>query len=131
MRQVRAGEVEPHRLRAGGEQERVVAKQAAVRELDVPGYRVDHRHRRAEPQVDVTLAVELRRPERDGLLGSRTREEAFRQLGPVAGQRRVGAEHRDAAGVTLVSKRLGRRVARAATADDDDGGWHGGRHRLW
>ena len=46
MRKVRAGNIEPHRLGAGREQERVVAMLAAVRELNVPARGVDRCHAR-------------------------------------------------------------------------------------
>ena len=48
VREIASGNVEPHRLGAGGEQERVVGVAAAVRELHLPARRVDRGDARAQ-----------------------------------------------------------------------------------
>ena len=52
-----AGDRRPARLRAGGQQQLVVAHGAAVGQRDGVRVRVDGRHLRAEPQLDVVVAI--------------------------------------------------------------------------
>ena len=52
-----AGDRRPSRRRTGGQQQLVVVQRALVGQSDEMAVRVDRRHRGAEPQVDVVVAV--------------------------------------------------------------------------
>ena len=120
VRQVMTGDVEPHRLGAGGKKQCLIVKSTTIRELDVAAGRVDRLHLDTKPQVDALLAIELHRPQRNKILGRAASEEVLRQIGPVAGDGQIRTEHRNAPIVAFPPKHLGRRVARGVAANDDD-----------
>jgi hypothetical protein len=121
VRKVGAGNVETNRLGAGGEQERVIVMTAAVGELHAPACRIDRGDARAQAQVDVVLRVEFRRPEEVRSVGGGAGEIPFRTVGPIAGPRLVGAQHGEAAGIAVLTKRFGSGVAGRAPTNDDNG----------
>jgi hypothetical protein len=69
VRQIAAGNGEPDRLGAGGQEQRAKAMPAAVRKLDLPGIGIDRNHAGGEPQLDPLLAVELGWAQRYPFLG--------------------------------------------------------------
>ena len=121
VREIAAGDLEPHRVGAGGEQQRAIGMPAAIRELYVPAPGVDRGDACTQLQVDVVLSVEFRRSEEIRLCRTRCRRDSP-SIGWV--DRRasnvIGAQHRDAAGVALVTKRFRSGVAGRATTDDND-----------
>jgi hypothetical protein len=119
VRQLATGHIEPHRLGAGGDEERVVGLATTVLELDLVSRRVDCRGARAETQLDAVLPVEFRRAQRDPLFGRVAGEIVLRQIRPVVGRRGIAAQHRDAAGIALAAQRLGGAAAGRASAEDD------------
>jgi len=92
----------------------------AIGELHAPACRIDRGDPCAQLQVDVVLSVEFRRPEGVRRIGRGAGEITFRQVGPIARQRLVGAQHRYVAGMALLTKRFGRCVAGRAPTHDDD-----------
>ena len=83
LRQIAAGNGEPDRVRAGGEQQRAVTVPAAVREPDLAGLGIDRRRAGAELQLDPVLAVEFGRTQRYPFLGRGAGEIVLGQIGPV------------------------------------------------
>ena len=69
VRESRPGDVETHRLGSGSKQERLIGVTAAIRELNLPGRRVDCRYARAKVQIDFVVFVEFLRSERVQLVG--------------------------------------------------------------
>ena len=83
MSEIRPRHVEPHRLGAGGEQQRVIGMATAVHELHVPALGVDRGDGRVQLQVDAVLLVERRRAQRIRLRGRSAGEEALRKIGAI------------------------------------------------
>jgi len=102
-----------------------------MRELDIPTPDVDRGHRRAEAHVDGVILIELRGPQEIRRLRCSTRKVALRQVRPVAGQRVIGAEHRDAAAVALATQCFRSRIAGRTAADDHGGCGRAGPGRLY
>ena len=127
MIEVRAGNVEPDRLRAGRKQKRAITPMLAVRELDCRFPGVDPCHARVQSDVDLVLLIEVRGPQQRPLLGCPAGQIILGQVGPIGGQRRIGAQHRDRPGIAFVAKRFGSHISGRATADDHDGFGHGRR----
>ena len=69
VRQIATGNAEPDGLGAGGEEQSAVAVPAAIRKLDLAGIGVDYNDASAESQLDLVLAIELRRAQRYPFLG--------------------------------------------------------------
>src|SRR5688572_15145753 len=105
----------------------------AVFEPHLPARRVDRAGSSVELQVDAVVSVELRGSEDVGLLRRRACEISLREIGAVAGQGRVGAQHRDATGVASPSEHLGCGVARSAATENYDRTRHPlpGRRCWW
>ena len=76
VRKTRARHVEPHRLGAGGEQQRIVGMASAVHELHVPPRGVDRGHASVQLQVDAVCSIEVRRSKRIGLRGRGARRDS-------------------------------------------------------
>ena len=76
------------------------------------------------------LSIELGRSQRIRFRGRRAREIALREIRTVARSRRIGAQHRDATGISLAPQHFGRGVAGGATADDHDRLRHPGASRT-
>jgi hypothetical protein len=70
MREIAAGQREPHRLGAGREQQRVIGMAAPLRGLDLPAPRIDGRDARAKLEIDLVLAIELGRAQGNPVFGS-------------------------------------------------------------
>ena len=68
MRLVRARYRQPHRLRAGRQQQAVVGDGLAAGRDDMARVGVDRRDLGVEPQVDLRLGVEIIRPQRQPIL---------------------------------------------------------------
>jgi len=131
VRQITAPDIEPHRVGAGGEEKRPISQAIAMRQLDIPTPDVDRGHRRAEAHVDGVILIELRRPQEIRRLRCSARKVALQQVRPVAGQRVIGAEHRDAAAVALATQCFRSRIAGRTAADDHDGCLRAGPGRLY
>ena len=120
MRQVHAGDRQPHRLGAGGEQQALVGHTRAVGEHDLARAHIDARHAGLQAQGYALVGVEVVAAQRHPFLGRAAGEVVLRQVRPVHRRRLVVAEHRQAAGVTRATQHLGRGEAGRAAADDDD-----------
>ena len=127
VRKAGAGDIELHRLSPGCEKQGVVGVAAAIGQRHLPAGNIDRRHLSIEMQIDFPFAVELGRPQRNPALGRAPGQIVFRKIGPVAGQVRVGAEHRDPASEAFAAKRFRRGITRRPTANDEDRCWHFGR----
>jgi len=91
MRQVRARNGEPHRLCAGRKQELVVRNRAAIGERQAIVSRVDRRDIGRQPQIDMVVAVEIIRPQRQPVFRRAAGEIVLRQVRPVDRRRLVVA----------------------------------------
>ena len=120
MRQLGTGQLQPDRLRAGGEQQLVEAERVAAAKQDAPTPDIERRGRRAEAQLDRVLGIEFGRTQRDPFLGRGAGEIVFRQVRAIIGRRVVRAHDRDTAAKSLAAQHLGRGIARRPAADDDE-----------
>ena len=77
LRQAGTGQIEPHRVGTGREQQGVVAVVTAVFEFDLPACNVNACDPRIQPQIDVKFLVEPRRARRHKFGGSRAGEHAL------------------------------------------------------
>ena len=123
------GNVQPHRLRPGGDQQRLVAVGLARLYADHLLLRIDRRHPRVQHQVDAVLRVKLTRAQRNPIVLRGPGEKVLRQVRPVARRRFVRAQHRQRPVVTRTAEHLGGRQPRAASPDDDNGLRHRPRTR--
>ena len=128
MRQIGAGNSEPHRLGARRQQQGAISHPAAIGQFQVALRDINACHARTQPHVDVVLSVERLRPQRQPLGRRRTGQVVFGQVGPVARQGRIGAQQRDGAGIAFTAQGFGSGLPGRTTADDHDGRWqaHGG-----
>ena len=78
VREITARDLEPHRVGAGGEEERAIGVPAAIRQLYVPAPYVDRGHACAQAQVDFVVFIEFCRPEEIRLVGRGAGEIALR-----------------------------------------------------
>ena len=129
MRPVRARNGETDRRGAGRQEQRVPSERPPVGERERPRGRVEADGFGSELEDDAVLAVELGRAEEDPLLGRASGEEILGEVGPVAGQRGIGADQRDLAAVPLPAQAFGRCVAGRAAAHDHDPARGGGAGR--
>ena len=98
---------------------------APVHESYLPVRGVDGGDARSKLQVDIAIAIELRRAQRNPRLRCVAREIVLGKIRPIVRDRFIRAQHRDTTGVAFAAKRFGRGVTGCATPDDD----HRGRHR--
>ena len=66
------------------------------------------------------LSEELRRAQRDPLLGRVPRQVVLREIRPVDGRRGIGADQSETAAIAFAAERFRGGVARGAGADDHD-----------
>ena len=121
MGQVSAGNGQAHGLGTRGQQQRAIAHAAAILQVQALLHRVNAPHARVQAQVDVVFLVKAARPQRQPIGRCRACQVIFGQVGPVAGQRGIGTEQRDRAGVALEAQGFSGRMARCAAPDDHDG----------
>jgi hypothetical protein len=120
VRETRARHIEMHGLGARGEQQRIVRLSGPVRELDASTRGVDRGYSRVQFQFDTVFAIEACRSERVGVVRRCARQVALGEIGAIAGPRRIGAEHRDAARVAQTPEHFCGGVARGAAAHNHD-----------
>ncbi len=119
--EVRARNVELHRLGAGREQKRAVTQTSAVGEFDC-ALRVSIRATRVFSRTSIAFSsIEVGGPQQRPFLGCPAGQIILGQVRPVGGKRRIGAQHRDRPGIAFVAKRFGGHVSGRAAADDHDG----------
>jgi hypothetical protein len=124
MRQMGARKVQPHRLGAGGQQERAIGQAAAIGQLQLALGGVDTHHLGSQAHVDVLLLIKLCRPQRQPLGGGGSGQKVLRQIRSVARQVRVAAEHRHRPGVAFTAQCFGSSLPGRTAAHDDDGFRH-------
>ncbi len=120
VRQVGARHGEAHGLGARRQQQRVPGHLPPVGQREPAPLERHLRHPRASGQLDALLPEEGRGAQRQPLLGRGPREVVLREVGPVDGRRRIGAQEVDLAGVTLAAQRRRGGAACGARAHDDD-----------
>ena len=120
VRQVRAGDREPHRFGAGREQQPVVRDHAAVGECHRVVFRIDRRDVDLQAQIDMVVAVKVIRPQRQPVLRRAAGEIVLRKVRAVDWRRIVVAQHHDAALIILPPQHLGGSESGRAAADDHD-----------
>ena len=89
VRQILAGQAEMDRLGAGREQQRVVWKRRALPRAPPSSRRCRCASPRAAHEIDVMLGVEVRRAQRDPLLGRVAGEVVLREVRPVVRANRI------------------------------------------
>ena len=96
LRQVEAGRRQDPRFRAGGDQQGVVAEALAGCRQHVARIGLDRGDFAVQAQVDPAFGIELGALQRDPVFRRGAGEVILGQVGAVAGQGVVGAEHRQA-----------------------------------
>ena len=129
MRKIIPRNAEVDRFGAGGEEQSAEALPAAVRDPHFSARGIDCDRADVELQLDLMLAVEVGRAQRDPFLGRAAGQVVLRQIGSIIWSRVIGAQHRDRAGIALPPQHLGRGVSRCTAADDDDRLRAGTRYR--
>ena len=117
VRQIGARHIQPNRLRAGGEQQRVVRQRLAALDLDLLARGVDAGDAAART-FDAVLAVEILRAQRNPFLRRVPGEIVLREIRAIVRRGVVGVDDRDPAVVSAATQHLRRRAAGRARADD-------------
>ena len=118
--QLRAGDREPSRLGAGGQQQAVVAQPLAVVEGQLARRRVQAHRRSAEAQLDVVPGVEALVVDVDLLAADLATQVLLGQRRALVGPLVLGPDQHHAPVEALVAQGLGRLRAGQARADDHE-----------
>ena len=113
-------QLEAASLGAGGDEQPVVGQLVAVVQHQAVIDRLQAHGVAAQAQLDIALAVPVIRPEGELRRLGIPRQDALGERRAVVGAQRLGADHRDGAGVVVAAQRLDGPLGGEAAAGDDD-----------
>ena len=119
--QITAGQDQPARPRARGDDQLVIGQHLIGRQGHGPCRAIEADHPRRGPQVDVRLGVPCRRSKQQAVTIDLALQPALGERGALVRRVRLLADQNDGVGIAVLTQQGGRRSPAVSRANDDRG----------